>query len=150
MALKTFTVEEANACIPQLEELLAEMSNLRAELVAQAPVLEKALSQAGSNGGSKAASEYLMQLQRFNALHKLITDLGCELKDLSLGLVDFPSYRNGALVYLCWQRGEPRFSEGTAGSWRSAFLKASGSSKPDLSTNAAKVGSRANLVRRGL
>jgi len=30
------------------------------------------------------------------------------LKDLDQGLVDFPSYRDGKLIYLCWKRGESR------------------------------------------
>ncbi len=105
---KTFTLEEANAYIPQLEQLLAEMQSIREQLVAEAPVLENVLSSAGGNGGSKAASEYLMRLQRFSALNMMIADIGCELKDLGLGLVDFPSYRDGILVYLCWKSGEPR------------------------------------------
>jgi len=107
MALKTFTVEQANACLAQLETVLAEMQEIREQLVAEAPALEAVLSHSGGNGGSKAAGEYLVRLQRFNALNQVIADLGCELKDLGLGLIDFPSYRNGTLVYLCWKRGEP-------------------------------------------
>jgi hypothetical protein len=30
-----------------------------------------------------------------------------ELKDLQLGLVDFPAMLEGRTVYLCWQLGEP-------------------------------------------
>ena len=63
---------------------------------------------AGGNGGSKAGSEYVLLLQRFNASLSFIQELGCELKDLDQGLIDFPSYRDGKLVYLCWKRGEPR------------------------------------------
>ena len=107
MAQKTFTLEEANACLPQLESLLAEMQGIREQLVAEAPALEAVLAHSGGNGGSKAAGEYLMRLQRFNALNQMVIDLGCELKDLGLGLIDFPSYQNGKLVYLCWKRGEP-------------------------------------------
>ena len=29
------------------------------------------------------------------------------LRDLRRGLVDFPSMREGAEVYLCWEEGEP-------------------------------------------
>ncbi len=108
MPLKTFTVEEANACIPQLEELLGELQSIRENLHANGPAVESVLRHAPGNGGSRAAGEYLLLLQQFNAVHSLITDLGCELKDLNLGLVDFPSYRDGTLVYLCWKRGEPR------------------------------------------
>jgi hypothetical protein len=36
-----------------------------------------------------------------------IESLGVELKDLELGLVDFPAERDGRRVFLCWQYGEP-------------------------------------------
>ncbi len=106
MASKTFTVAEANALIPQLEVWLEELQRVREQLVAHAGTVENIVARAPGNGGSKAASEYLLIVQQFNALHTQITELGCELKDLNLGLVDFPSYRNGTLVYLCWKRGE--------------------------------------------
>jgi hypothetical protein len=108
MALKTFTLEEADAYVPQLEQLLAEMQAMRELMVAQAHALETVLEHAPGNGGSKAASEYLLLLQRFNAAYTTVREIGCELKDLNQGLVDFPSYRDGNLIYLCWKRGEPR------------------------------------------
>lgn len=108
MPTKTFTLEEANAFVPQLEELLGEMQSVREKITANAAALEAVIERAPNNGGSKAAGEHLLLLQRFNVAHKMLTEIGCELKDLDLGLVDFPSYLNGALVYLCWKRGEPR------------------------------------------
>ena len=46
---------------------------------------------------------------------------GAHLKDVQLGLVDFPAELDGELVYLCWQFGEPevafwhRIGDGFAG-----------------------------------
>ena len=33
--------------------------------------------------------------------------LGCELKHVDQGLIDFPALREGREVYLCWRLGEP-------------------------------------------
>ena len=106
--MKTFTLAEANALIPQLEELLREMIVLRDSLMTMGASLQPMLLRAGGNGGSKAGSEYVLTMQRFNACLSVFQDLGCELKDLDDGLVDFPSYRQGQLIYLCWKRGEDR------------------------------------------
>ncbi len=104
--MKTFTLEEANSLLPQIEELLVEMITLRDALVTMGASLQPMLLRAGGNGGSKAGSEYVLAMQRFNAGLSVFQDMGCELKDLDEGLVDFPSYRSGQLVYLCWKRGE--------------------------------------------
>ncbi|MCL4393909.1 MAG: DUF2203 domain-containing protein [Chloroflexi bacterium] len=106
--MKTFTLEEANALVPQINELLDEMTNLRNQIVSMGNALQSVLQHAGGNGGSKTGSEYVLLLQRFNASLGFVQELGCELKDLDQGLIDFPSYRDGKLIYLCWKRGEPR------------------------------------------
>lgn len=106
--MKTFSLEEANALIPQIEELLEELSSARDKLANMGTKLESMLHHANGNGGSKAGSEYAMVLLSFNAHLSFFQDIGCDLKDLDQGLVDFPSYRDGKLVYLCWKRGEDR------------------------------------------
>ena len=35
-----------------------------------------------------------------------LEDLGCIMKDLDVGLVDFPAVRLGVRVWLCWKSGE--------------------------------------------
>jgi hypothetical protein len=37
-----------------------------------------------------------------------IQTLGCVVKDLDMGLLDFPALRDGQEVYLCWRVGEDR------------------------------------------
>ncbi|MBI3913224.1 MAG: DUF2203 domain-containing protein [Chloroflexi bacterium] len=106
--MKTFTLDQANALVPELEKLLEEMAHVRNELLAIGPSIEAVLTAADGNGGSKKASEYVLLMQRLNACTSTFQEWGCELKDLDSGLVDFPHDREGQIVYLCWKRGESR------------------------------------------
>ena len=50
-----------------------------------------------------------------------VHETGCLVKDLDMGLVDFPSLRSGEEIYLCWKLGEEKIqywhglTEGYAG-----------------------------------
>ncbi len=104
--MKTFTYEQAIALLPQVKELLEDLLSMRDQVIAGGATLESILRHAGGNGGSKAGGKYVLLLQRFQTSLETMQQLGVELKDLDQGLVDFPSYRDGELVYLCWKRGE--------------------------------------------
>lgn len=45
--------------------------------------------------------------ESLNELHAELTDIGCELKDWTVGLVDFPAIHDGREVLLCWRLDEP-------------------------------------------
>lgn len=106
--MKTFTLEEANQLIPRLNQILDELIEARDQLAREGVQLHSLLQRAGGNGGNQHSNAYYLLLERFNARLSELEALGCELKDLDQGLVDFPTYRDGKLVYLCWQRGEDR------------------------------------------
>ena len=112
---RVFTVEEANELVPALELEFGRVARLRGEL---APVIE-------ALGGADAAVAILQDeappvtgregdaarlrnlAQEISAAVERINALGCLVKDLDLGLVDFYSMRENEPVFLCWQFGEP-------------------------------------------
>ena len=44
--------------------------------------------------------------QRLKSAIEKIQEHGCVIKDLDIGLVDFPTLFRGEEVYLCWRMGE--------------------------------------------
>jgi hypothetical protein len=45
--------------------------------------------------------------ERLKAVISSVQESGCIIKDLDIGLVDFPTLFRGEEVYLCWKLGEP-------------------------------------------
>lgn len=107
---KLFTVEEANALLPKLGELLEDVAMHRDELLAQAPHLEPILKASTSNGGGRVGSEYSVEAYNLYLAIEHIRELGVLLKDLDMGLLDFPHQREGRVVFLCWHPSEERIA----------------------------------------
>ena len=103
-----FTVEQANEALKTLKPLVQEMLAIRQSILERQPENWPALQKAIGNGGSKAASLLAQEFTRLNELARQIQSAGVLLKDINLGLLDFPSLRDGREVYLCWRHGEER------------------------------------------
>ena len=107
---KFFTVEEANALLPQVRILIEEMFVARDEAMARRPDLKPVLEKAAGNGGSRKAGELLGVFKKFEKIVSELQELGCELKGIEQGLIDFPAMMHGREVYLCWQYNEPEIA----------------------------------------
>ena len=104
---KYFTPEEANLALPQVRLLVAQVMQAREIIIAAQPELWPVLEKSIGNGGSKQAGELLTEFQRVEQGVKSLQAIGCVLKDMSIGLVDFPALRDGREVLLCWKYDEP-------------------------------------------
>ena len=103
---RLFTVEEANALLPKLKELLDDVAVHRDAMREKVPHLEPILRAAGANGGGRVGSEYGVEAYNFYLAIERIRELGVLLKDLDTGLLDFPHEREGRVVFLCWHPPE--------------------------------------------
>ena len=113
MEQRHFTLEEANELLPWLAETLSGLMPMREELAEHQQELLVLLRQRQGNGASSKERQ-TVDLQRTvdrltNQLQRRLREIsqrGIIVRDLSRWLVDFPSYRDGKEVYLCWIRGE--------------------------------------------
>ncbi len=110
-----FTVEEANALVPALQIEFGRIARVRSEL---APLI---LAVGGADAavallrneaepprGKEQQTERLRRLAaEITAAVERVNDLGCLVKDIEMGLVDFYGMRDDEPVFLCWQFGEP-------------------------------------------
>ena len=103
MSKKYFTVEEANALIPELNDWVPRLQELFALMNKGFPDIQKARAKAEYSGGSVHGTNYLKVALKANQITKELEQKGCVLKGIEMGLVDFPSIRDGKEVYLCWK-----------------------------------------------
>lgn len=113
MAPQHFTPDEAEKLLPRLSELLLQMQERKAEHDRLAQEVLEFEARMASNGHlvEKELNETRQELAtvaaEVNRLIEKVQELGCELKDIDQGLVDFRWLRDGREVYLCWKLGEP-------------------------------------------
>jgi hypothetical protein len=111
---KKFTVEEVEALIPKLEQvMLSIMDNKRgaAELSEELAKLQRESRRTGGKGidpsslmNKQTEIDFLVQI--ISEGLEALEELGGMPKDLDMGLVDFPAVIDGESVLLCWRYGE--------------------------------------------
>lgn len=106
--MKLFTLEEANALLPELRRLFTALQQQHAVLQRLAKEANRAHERATENGGTVYGQVYAQALFHIVEHLQTIAQLGVEIKDLERGLCDFPALRDGRVVYLCWLLGEDR------------------------------------------
>lgn len=110
---KIFTIEQANAMLPLVRAITADLSRLAREVVDRRHRLEVITAGRDLKPGDPYADELAQveaELERDAARLKdylnELKDLGVEPKGAVDGLVDFPALMDGRLVFLCWKLGE--------------------------------------------
>ncbi len=114
MSDRTFTLDEAQALLPVLESLLRTAMNAK-KLMEQVEAEQQALAhRLFLNGGTyldvvplaRRKAERMRAEQRAKDALADIDSIGVQVKDLNIGLLDFPCQVDGRIVLLCWKLGE--------------------------------------------
>ncbi len=108
-----FTLDEANALVPWLEETFQRLAQGREEHLALQKRLTELLQHSEGNDPTADKDELTQVQEGVDQLARQIEDgveeildRGIIVRTVDTGLVDFPSQREGREVYLCWIRGE--------------------------------------------
>jgi hypothetical protein len=105
--MKTFTVQEANALLPNVRIIVGKIQRAHRQLSTYREDAKKAAEAAEHGGGGLTDGvAYAAALTDLTLQLAELEGLGVQLKDFERGLVDFPSLREGRIVLLCWQLGE--------------------------------------------
>lgn len=115
---RTFTLAEAETLLPVLESLLRSAMQAKALIEEVDAEFESLRSRIFINGGSFVDVEKMARrkaekdkaIQRAKDAVAEIDAAGVQVKDLDIGLLDFPCLVEGEIVLLCWKLGEKGIS----------------------------------------
>lgn len=109
---KLFSVSEAAELIPTLELLVGDVQTCARDLRTRIAALldgDRGIERMQLAEIVERYPELHASASRMAELAREIESHGCFLKDIDLGLIDFPwEMEEGNVVFLCWQPGEPR------------------------------------------
>src|SRR6202166_1880179 len=114
MSDRTFTLEQAHSLLPVLESLLRTAiasKKLMEEVEAEQQALAHRIF---LNGGmfldvvslARRKAERIKAEQRAKDAIAEIDSIGVQVKDIDIGLLDFPCVVDGRVILLCWKLGE--------------------------------------------
>jgi hypothetical protein len=88
-----FTPQQANKYLPEVRSTILRVVSIKKEA-----------------DGVKDDDGMTDAMERLEKEIQKLEELGCVLKDMNIGLIDFPAVRLGTRVWLCWKLGEDRVS----------------------------------------
>src|ERR1700719_2077953 len=114
MSARTFTLDEAKMLLPVLESLLRTAISGKKLMEEVDGELQELSHRIFLNGGThvdvvavaQRKAERAKAEQRAKDALAEIDSIGVQVKDLDIGLLDFPCEVDGSIVLLCWRVGE--------------------------------------------
>src|SRR5580692_6867341 len=114
MSERTFTLDEAQSLLPVLESLLRSAISAKKTMDEVEAEMQELQQRIFLNGGTfvdivpvaRRKAERAKAEQRVRDALAEIDSIGVQVKDLSIGLLDFPCEVEGQIILLRWKLGE--------------------------------------------
>jgi hypothetical protein len=103
---RRFTVLEANKSLPLVQRIVSDIVRTHADASKLQGQIEKA----------QQPEQTSLQSRLDSAMHRLedyvdeLSEVGCDLKDYQIGLIDFTGKHQGRDICLCWKLGEDKIA----------------------------------------
>jgi hypothetical protein len=109
-----FNLLQAEGLLPEVERLLRGLIQVKTDYEQNEAELTQIQQRIALTGGMVAPRDRIAQLRSrkdvaaraLKGIVEKIQEIGCHLKDIETGLIDFPTLYRDREVYLCWKLGE--------------------------------------------
>jgi hypothetical protein len=105
---RRFTLAQANSALPLVKRIVRDIVRTHNEAMKAQAALDRPSSGGSGATQQEAQGRLASHLEHLEDFVDELTEVGCELKDYRLGLVDFTGRHLGRDVCLCWKLGEER------------------------------------------
>jgi hypothetical protein len=111
-AKKYFTAAEANAMLPLVRAIVKDITTLAEDLSERQQRLVRVRERGEQTPAHEEEWKHVQEemergQERLEEYVHELNNLGIQLKDYFVGLIDFPCLMDGREVLLCWKQGEP-------------------------------------------
>src|SRR5260370_4518314 len=111
---RRFSLTEAESLLPEIETVMREAVSLKVQYLEAEQAIAAFAQRVATQGGVVVDRGAVLQSRakrdglggRLKEALEKLEQYGCVIKDLDIGLVDFPTLFHGREVYLCWRMGE--------------------------------------------
>lgn len=105
---RRFTLELANRSLPLVKRIVADIVHTHADAAKARQDLERQPLAVKGRQVQEAQARLEASLTRLEDYLDELSEVGCELKDFQMGLIDFVGRHQGRDVCLCWKLGEEK------------------------------------------
>lgn len=102
---RRFTLAQANSALPLVRRIVGDIVRTHGTVLKLQADIERAADAKDQAAVQTRLDESVTKLEDYV---DELSEVGCELKDYQVGLIDFVGRHESRDVYLCWKLGEER------------------------------------------
>lgn len=103
---RLFTLGLANRTLPLVRRIVADVTTRYKKICALEERCQGPVPEGADAAIDELRRQYGAELEALRQLSDELSAIGCDLKDVRRGIVDYRALHNGRIIEFCWRHGE--------------------------------------------